>query len=496
MKRIHKAVLIVVCVVVAFVIAVIVIAPSIFKVDRYRPYVVSLIREKTGRQVAIGRLGLTVFPGVSIRVDNLAIANPGGFPAGNWLTVNRVDAQLEFGALWHHRIVIRSLDLSQPVLNLLSNTNGQWNYQMPAGARGNSDPPGSDPPAPRIPAAKMKAADTPVFSLRRIQSVSIKDGRMQVSSVLPGGAIAPVSAEAEGIAGKFTDIDFTAAGTSQPNVLPASATGRLSVKTLRAAGLYAENITAPVDVLPSQVRLNDVKFEFYGGQGQSNVVINLIPAGEKYTAQGSVSRVNAARLLDSFPQMRGQLTGTLEGKYAISKSSNPSPDPWAGIEGNGTLTILRGRLPKVRLDKTLLELAHMAQIKAASGDPSAFASIDVEWQVDRGVLTTRSVRMNGNGITVNGSGAIELNQPERLNYVGVAQLAAQTNPLTNIMADLSGASFANGKLSLPFTVGGTVHNPAFHLNGTSGRNPASPLARPGQGQQVIQNILNLFQRKK
>ncbi|MDE3179575.1 MAG: AsmA family protein [Acidobacteriota bacterium] len=496
MKRIHKAVLIVVCVVVAFVIAVIIIAPRIFKVDRYRPYVVSLIREKTGRQVAIGRLGLTVFPGVSIRVDDLAIANRSGFPAGNWLTVNRVDAQLEFGALWHHRIVIRSLDLSQPVLNLLSNTKGQWNYQMPAGAQGNADPPADDPPVPPIPAAKIKGADAPVFTLREIQSVSIKEGRMQVSSVLPGGAIAPVSAEAEGIAGKFTDIDFTAAGASQPNALPASATGQLSVKTLRAIGLDAENITSPVDVSPMQVRLNDVKFDFYGGQGQSTVVINLIPQGENYTAQGSVSRVNAAQLLDSFPQMRGQLTGTLNGKYAISKSSNPSRDPWAGVEGNGTLTILRGRLPKVRLDKTLLELAHVAQIKAASGDPSAFTSIDVEWRVDRGVLTTRSVHMIGNGITVDGSGTIELNAPERLNYVGVAQLAAQTNPLTNIVADLSGASFANGKLSLPFTVGGTVHNPAFRLKGSSRGNLASPLSHPSQPQQVIQNILNLFQRKK
>ncbi|MGH9395792.1 MAG: AsmA family protein [Terriglobia bacterium] len=517
MSRRRKAALVAACIVVAFLLAVLVIAPRIFQVDRYRPYVISMIEQRTGRQVAMGHLGLTVFPSVTIHVDDLTIANPSGFPAGDWLRVKRVNARLDLGALWHHHIVIRSLDLSQPVLRLRSDAQGHWNYQLrpprlhsgnapgangrsgaAAGALGRLAASRSAPPV--VPAhlpVRAGASDPPLFSLQEISAVSLKDGHLTVASVLAGGDAGSPSVEAEGIAGDFKNIDFAAAGAPLSGAaLPASASGRLSVKTLHAENVQATNLVALVQALPTQVRLNDVKFDFYSGRGQCSVLLDLARPSLQYSAQGNLKGVNAAQLVAGFARLRGQLTGTIESQFALSGASTRSADAFAGMQGHGTLTIRKGRLPALRLDKTLLQLAHVAEIKAASGDPSAFSLIAVEWQLDHSLITTRSVRMVGNGITVDGSGTIELAAPGRLNYQGVAKIAAMVNPLTNILANLSGAAFANGQLSLPFKVEGTLQNPVFRLKQNFNRGLASPMGNPNQPPQAIQNILKLFQRKK
>ncbi|MGH9449923.1 MAG: AsmA family protein [Terriglobia bacterium] len=506
MSRKLKVVLIAACIVIAFVVAVALIAPRLFQVDRYRPYVVSMIEQKTGRQVAMSRLDLTVFPSLTIRVENLAMANPAPFPPGNWLTVKRVNARLNLGALWHHRIVINSLELDQPTVTLLSNARGNWNYQVRPPQPLSSSGPGASGAGMRTVAwkepratapARSAQGDPPLFSLQEISAVSLKGGRMTVASVLPAGSAGPPTVEAEGIAGNFKNIDFTSSTGSQPgNILPASATGTLTVKTLHAENVEATNVASLVQTLPTQVRLNGVKFDFYGGKGEGSIVLDVSGPAPKYTAQGSVSNVSAAALLAEFPQTRGELTGTLESHFALSDVSTPSPNAWAGAQGRGTLTIRRGRLPELRLDKTLLDLAHVAEIKAGSGDPSSFSSIDIEWQLEHGVVTTRSVRMLGNGIAVDASGALELAPPGRLNYEGVAKIAAAVNPLTNILANLSGATFAGGELSLPFRVGGNLQKPLFRLKQPLNHGLVNPLVNPNSAPNAIQNILKLFQRKK
>ena len=50
-------------------VALVVIVPLLFDVDRYRPQVASLIEEQTGKPAEIGHLALTVFPSLSIRVE-------------------------------------------------------------------------------------------------------------------------------------------------------------------------------------------------------------------------------------------------------------------------------------------------------------------------------------------------------------------------------------------------------------------------------------------
>src|SRR5580693_1885251 len=106
------------------------VLPGLINVDHYRPQVISFLQEKTGKQVEIGRLALTFFP-VTIHIDRIGVKNPPIFPSGYIIQVARIDAELSVGALLHRQVVIKSLVLEEPVLNLTSNPDGPWNFENP-----------------------------------------------------------------------------------------------------------------------------------------------------------------------------------------------------------------------------------------------------------------------------------------------------------------------------------------------------------------------------
>jgi uncharacterized protein involved in outer membrane biogenesis len=53
------------------------------------------------------------------------------FPRGYVVHVARIDAGLDAAALLHRQVVIKSLVLDNPVINLISDPDGPWNFENP-----------------------------------------------------------------------------------------------------------------------------------------------------------------------------------------------------------------------------------------------------------------------------------------------------------------------------------------------------------------------------
>ena len=169
--------------VVALLLAVIFIGPSLINVDRYRPRLISYLQEKTGKQVEIGRIGFTFFP-LSLHVDKFGVKNPPIFPPGYIVQVERIDAELGVGGLLHRKLVVKSLLLEGLVLNLTSDPDGPWNFENP----------------------QSEVFLTPLF-LGPISNVRITHGQVIASNLLPSDAAGPVFFEARDISADLEQVN-------------------------------------------------------------------------------------------------------------------------------------------------------------------------------------------------------------------------------------------------------------------------------------------------
>jgi uncharacterized protein involved in outer membrane biogenesis len=475
----QKIGLAILCIVGGFAVAVVFIAPRIVEINRYRPEVISYIEQQTGRRAEIGRLKLSILPAIKIDVEKFALANPPGFPDGNWIAVDRIDARLDGGALFRRQVVIRALNLAKPILELYSRRPGDWNFQ-------------DTPPAFRV---RVPADDPPLFAFREISNLMLSGGQINIQRLLPDGSAGARIFKCQGLVAHIDDIEIPewtswpatappkatpgAAGKSPapadstPSGMSSGSSGKLTATAMWFGNFLATHVQAAVRGAPARLSFNNVRFDFYGGRASGNGSLDLLDG--RYQTQVKLSGVNVETFLAEIPALRGQMTGAMTGQLSFSGETAATPNPWAENQGEGELLIRKGRWPKLRLDQTLLQLAHLAQLGPVSGNPSAFSSLSAAWTLRDGIIEISSFHVIGKGITLGGSASLDLASQDRLQVDGVAGVAARQNPLSTLLARLLGVTLRNGRIELPFAVTGTLQRPVFQLKVHASFPPAAGL---------------------
>jgi uncharacterized protein involved in outer membrane biogenesis len=411
------------------------VGPALIRVDRYRPQVISYLQEKTGKQVEIGRLALTFFP-VSIHIDNFGVKNPPIFPRGYVVQVARIDAELSVSALLHRQVVIKSLVLQDPVLNMTSDPDGPWNFENPQ--------------------AKVSQD---AFPLRAISRVQIKRGQLIASNLLPSDAAGPIFFEAHEISCDLEQMNLL--GIINPSSSTMDGQGSLKAGLLRFGSVEVRNLESNLRLEARHVFFTDVEAQVYGGSAAGDLTFDLSRKNASFKTNVRLSGTNVAQLLAAFPNGGGKMTGKMEGDVKLAGEIEHSIRPLAGVHGAGHVTVRNGQVPSLKLNANLMKLAHFNDLGPAKNDPSAFNLITTDLELANQRISSRVIDIDGYGVDVDGSGSVSVSGSDELNYRGLAEITTKESFFTNTVARLSGATLKDGKLQFPFRIGGTIDNPVF-----------------------------------
>jgi uncharacterized protein involved in outer membrane biogenesis len=97
-------------------------------VNRYRGRVQAALAERLDREVSLGRMHLGLVP-LGLRVEDAAIADDPGFQTGSpFLRAEELYVTPRLLPLLRGRFELRSLELRRPVIELLRNAAGIWNF--------------------------------------------------------------------------------------------------------------------------------------------------------------------------------------------------------------------------------------------------------------------------------------------------------------------------------------------------------------------------------
>jgi uncharacterized protein involved in outer membrane biogenesis len=411
--------------------------------DRYRPQVISYLEEKTGKKVEMGRLAVTFLPRISIQVDDFGVKSPPLFPPSYIVKVARIDAQLDVRALLHRQVVINSLVLEQPTINLVSDPDGPWNFENPA--------------AQNMPNALL-------FGV--VSRVEVKRGHVTVSNLLPSDAAGPVFFEAHDISSVLKNVNVDAIANPASTTLDGE--GTMNAGLLRFGSIDANNLNSNIRLQARQVLFTDVKAEVYGGNATGELSIRLSGKNASFKTDARMKGIDVAHLLTAFPHARGKMSGKMEGELKIAGQIEHSRHPLEGLHGSGHLTVRHGDVPSLNLNANLMKLAHYNDLGPAKNDPSSFNFVSTDLELDHERITSKVIDIDGYGVDVDGSGSVSLSGSDELDYQGAAEIVSQQGFVTNLFARLAGGTLKNGKLSFPFHIGGTIDDPVF-AKGSNGK---------------------------
>jgi uncharacterized protein involved in outer membrane biogenesis len=417
--------------------------PILLNADRYRSQVISYLEEKTGKKVEMGRLAVTFLPRIAIQVHDFGVKSPPLFPPSYIVKVARIDAQLDVRALLHRQIVIKSLVLEQPTINLVSDPDGPWNFENPGA---------------------QNTPNAPLFGV--VSRVEIKRGQVTVSNLLPSDAAGPIFFEAHDISSVLENVNVEAIANPASTTLDGE--GTMKAGLLRFGSIDAKNLNANIRLQARQVLFTDVKAEAYGGTATGELSIRLSGKNASFKTDARMKGIDVAHLLTAFPNARGKMTGRMDGELKIAGEIEHSRHPLEGLHGSGHLTVRHGDVPSLNLNANLMKLAHYNDLGPAKNNPSSFNFVSTDLELDHDRITSKVIDIDGYGVDVDGSGSVSLSGSDELNYQGVAEIVSQQGFVTNLFARLAGGTLKNGKLSFPFHIGGTIDNPVF-AKGSKGK---------------------------
>ncbi len=430
----HKTTMILVAVAVLLIVAAVVL-PVLLDANRYRPQVIAYIEASTGKKVELGRLRVSLYPKLTVHAEELAIRSPPLFPSGHVLKVARIDAVLDPWALLHRKIVIRSLLLEEPVVNLISDPDGPWNFENPK--------------------AKNKQ-NSPVLGM--VPVVNIKRGHVLLSNLLADDSPGPVFFEAQDLATELDNVNADA--ITDPFSKTLDGKGTLKAGLLRFGSIEAKNLTADIRLQARQILFDGLTAQLYGGLINGEFSIRFAGKNASFKADATFKGIEVAELLNAFPKASGKMTGKMEGQLKIDGEIKHTEHPLDGLHGSGQVTVRNGQVPSLKLNANLRKLAHYNDLGPAKDDPSSFNMISTDLELNHDRISSKAIDIDGYGVDVDGSGSVSLTGSDELDYQGVAQIASQ-GFITNIFARLAGGKLKDGKLMFPFRIKGTLDNPLF-----------------------------------
>lgn len=442
----RKTALTLILIAAAVLVALIILARVLVNLDRYRPEVISYLQEKTGKPVEIGRLALTLYPSLSIRVDDFGLKNPAGFPSGYLVKARRIDATLDARALLHRKVVIESLKLSDAVINLVSDADEGWNFE-------NS--------APSKTSEKVSPEGSHTSFGGVISEVEIEGGQLVASYLLPSDAPGVIIFEAHNVSSKLEQVDLGAFMDASSSSVAAQ--GDLKADSVRFVSIQGTNAKSKLRLMAKQVFFADGSLEAYGGRGTGDLSFNLTGRDASFSANAQMNGVDVAHLLAAFPQGRGKMTGRMGGAMKFAGEIEHSRDPLAAIHGAGRLTVRNGQAPRLKLNANVMKLARFNDLGPAAQNPDSFSSITADLELANQQISSRQINIVGYGVNAQCSGSLNVSGAGSVDYQGVAEILATQGFITNTVARLSGASLKDGKLSFPFKVSGTIDNPKFSV---------------------------------
>ncbi len=101
-----------------------------FDANRYKPDLISLVKQKTGRDLEVaGKIGLSVYPNIALKLGQVKLGNADGFKGGNFASADDARVSVQLMPLLEQKLRVDEVTLQGLNLTLQRDKNGKTNWE-------------------------------------------------------------------------------------------------------------------------------------------------------------------------------------------------------------------------------------------------------------------------------------------------------------------------------------------------------------------------------
>lgn len=462
--------------------ATILVAPAFIDLGIFKNTYLPLIEETFQRRVDVGEVRLALLPAPSIRLSGLKVSDGPAFPDNTFFAARQLQLRLKLWPLLRGHFEVTEFVLDQPVVNILKQPDGTYNYSDLAGKK--------------IPAAKNGAAarKKPPGKNQELGALlafvpsrlRINDGQLNLETkgqqpVRIDGIDLSLAEFAGGRPFPFR------ASFVHPELKTVSLEGRISYQEEPAALKLEDNhlkireLDLPFEVTVTNLStLPQVHLRLSRDTVESRPVFQILSAlgvapkgvdvsglmGLEITVNGPANGL-AAEVRGNFKDVRIEGKGALKGKLSgalFVKLPLGGRAPGRRMQGDGKLLARDGALTNADLIKNIQRLTNLIGLsKAQAREATTFKTLEAAFTVENGLVVFERVHLVNPQLEVAGGGTMTVEKP-KLHMALETTLSAQASARAG--ANRNSAMFKDraGRIVVPVIVSGPLDNPSVNLD--------------------------------
>ena len=448
-----------------------------------------------GEPVAIGDVGVTLFPaslsGTGIRVGSARTAAPA-------VTIARIRILPRLWSLVRGPIVVDEVRLDGFSVSVLRDRQGRWRVPAAMPAPGTDDQGSIVIHAVTVTNGRLAVFDALADDGVR-EAGSIDDIEADVGIAADGLRFAPITGragasritgeartepaaahfqfKAEGIANDDLPRLLGLLGAERPDFLklsePATASVTLRIDRAKARLSGKGSVTAPhVLVEPLTLRQFEAPFTIDGsrlvydptvftvadGTHRGKITIDLAASPARWGLDSRVDALDIGDFLKTLTAGDARLDGTAAVNAALTGRIGETL--MRSVNGRTRLTVVNG---VVRQFPLLAYINRALRLAEGDGADTRFERLSASLQIGGGRATTDDLLMEAAHLRVRASGAIGFDRS--LDLRGHAILSSERSAQAiRSVRELTGLRNSSGELEIPLTIGGTLDAPDFGLD--------------------------------
>jgi AsmA protein len=391
-------------------------------VNTHKPWLEAAASDALGMEVRIGgRLGIGLFPGFHVTLEDVSIRNRGADVASAKETILGIDLL----PLLHKEVRIVQVGMKRPRISIEQDQEGKFNFETPEEGPGKKT---------------AGEAEGTRFSLD-VAKISLSDGTLIYTDKKTG----------EGLeAGDFT-LDVSRlrfpGGKNSDLLRNLSFTAEFACKEFRKWGLTVSNLKLRIEGKDGILDLNPVTMSLFGGQGSGSFRADLSVPVPQYHVRYSLSRFRIEEFLKALSPKKVaegsmDLSATLSMRGKTANGMKRTADGEVSLRGEN-LTISTVDLDrefsryKASQSFNLVDVGaffiagpfaplitkgyNFASLFRGSGGSTRIRALVSDWKVERGIARASDVAMATNENRIALKGSLDFVN-ERFNDVTVAMV--------------------------------------------------------------------------
>jgi uncharacterized protein involved in outer membrane biogenesis len=469
-------------------------ARSILATDTVRTAIASQLSKSIGQPVTIGGIGATIYPRVTVNLENVGIGQPAK------IQVKTLHIGTDFRALLSRRIEHAKMNLSGARIEL----------PLPEfTVTSSAPPPGSAPSSSPV---EIVSIDEVTFNdVEIISGGRTLHGDVEVVPQGKGIVVRKIALSADNasinMTGEIKDLagptgqltikagalnvdqlmrfvsDFStgsgatgapAPATPKPAVARTASASPSTLKMDLAISLEADRATlgtltldklaGRARVTPEGVTLDPASFGVFGGRYEGSLVLSLADVPD-FHLKARLTGIDMASAT-SFAGSPNTITGKMAGQIDLTGRGLDAPAVMKTARGTTRVEITNGTIKNLGLiQSVILATSGRTDVKSASGSSAKdepFTRLGGTMTIGGGSASTQDLKLESKDLLLAASGAVRLDGTA-INLIGQVQLSDELSKqagrdLVRYTQD------SQGRVTLPATIGGSADNPQVRID--------------------------------